>query len=396
MRKKGIKWPTLITDPMMSLVIVGLITLGTIAVTSTTVFIAQRQYHDLFYFARNHFIHLVIACTAFLGARRVPFRRWEKLRGIFLILSVLGLAAVLLPGLGVEVNGSRRWVKIAGWACQPSEFSKLFFLIYLSGYCAQAKNKSKRRKVIFWLLPILWLLVCACLLIVQPDFGSAAVLGLVTLVVLFTAGIPLTSFVIIAIAVTTLAVACAVLEPYRMLRIISFTDPWKYAYSSGYQLTQALMAIGRGGVWGVGLGNSLQKIFYLPEAHTDFIFAVFCEELGLIGGLGLLLAYLFCVLRMVSWAYFFEQNNHLFSALYTVALSSWIAVQVGISVGVNLGVLPTKGISLPFVSYGGTHLAVSFFAFGIFSRMMQDIKPVRVKRRYSRYGAKATGIYERF
>ena len=394
MPKRKIQMPQMITDPWISLAIAALVTLGFIMVTSTTLFIAERQYHDVFYFTKHHIIHLMIAGSLFIAARRLSYKTWEKLRGFLLIFAILGLAVVLIPGLGVEVNGSRRWVRIAGWVCQTSEISKLFFLIYLSSYCAQAKKRTKKQNTIFWLQPLMWLMVCQALLIVQPDFGSAAVLGIVTLILLFIAGMPLMSFFIMACLVASLAAICAVMEPYRMLRIISFTNPWKYAYGSGYQLTQALMAIGRGGIWGVGLGNGLQKIFYLPEAHTDFIFAVFCEELGLIGGLGLLVLFLLCVIRMITWAWYFESNNQFFPAFFTIGLSSWIAIQVGISVGVNLGVLPTKGLSMPFISYGGTHLAVSFFALGIFSRMMKDIKPLKNKRRLSRY--KATGIYERF
>jgi cell division protein FtsW len=189
---------------------------------------------------------------------------------------------------------------------------------------------------------------------------------------LFIAGMPILSFLMIIAAASMQAILLAVFTPYRFMRIISFLDPWLFPYSAGYQLTQSLMAIGRGGLWGVGLGNSLQKIFYLPEAHTDFIFAVFCEEIGAIGGVLVMGAFCLIVIRLMQWSYRFYTESDYFKSFYMSGLAAWIGFQFLVSAGVNMGLLPTKGISMPLLSYGGTHVLTSLFAFGIAFRCLHD------------------------
>lgn len=383
-----------ISDPILLALVLGLLMVGFITITSTTLFVAERQYQDPFFFVVRHVKHVLLALVVFFIARSRKPSSWHAARGVCLLVACMSLLVVFVPGLGLEINGAKRWIKLGVTVCQPSEISKLCYLLYLASYLSQETERIRRSELLFWIRPMIWLLVCATLLCLQPDFGSAIVLTSVTLITMFIAGMPLRTFIVMGLLAMTLAGICAVVEPYRMLRIISFTNPWKYAYGTGYQLTQSLMAIGRGGVWGVGLGSGLQKIFYLPEAHTDFIFAVFCEELGMVGGACLLGVYLILVIRLLSWAYHFEKKRLLFMANYTSALSSWIGIQTVISVGVNLGVLPTKGLSLPLLSYGGTHIAVSFFALGILSKMLQSS--------YEGGGHLSTGmssgggIYERF
>jgi len=361
-----------ISDPILLALVLGLLMVGFITITSTTLFVAERQYQDPFFFVVRHVKHVLLALVVFFMARSREPSSWQAARGVCLLFACVSLLLVFVPGLGLEINGAKRWIRLGITVCQPSEISKLCYLLYLASYLSQETERIRRSELLFWVRPMVWLLVCATLLCLQPDFGSAIVLTTVTLITMFIAGMPLRTFIVLGLLAVTLAGICAVVEPYRMLRIISFTNPWKYAYGTGYQLTQSLMAVGRGGVWGVGLGSGLQKIFYLPEAHTDFIFAVFCEELGMVGGVCLLVIYLILVIRLLSWAYHFEKKRLLFMANYTTALSSWIGIQTVISVGVNLGVLPTKGLSLPLLSYGGTHIAVSFFALGVLSKMLQS------------------------
>ena len=385
-----------ISDPILLALVLGLLMVGFITITSTTLFVAERQYHDPFFFVIRHVKHVLLALVMFFIARSREPGSWQAARGVCLVIACVSLLLVFVPGLGLEINGAKRWIRLGFTVCQPSEISKLCYLLYLASYLSQETERIRRSELIFWVRPMVWLLVCTTLLCLQPDFGSAIVLTTVTLITMFIAGMPLRTFIVLGLLAVTLAGICAVVEPYRMLRIISFTNPWKYAYSTGYQLTQSLMAIGRGGVWGVGLGSGLQKIFYLPEAHTDFIFAVFCEELGMVGGACLLLAYLLLVIRLLSWAYHFEKKRMLFMANYTTALSSWIGIQTVISVGVNLGVLPTKGLSLPLLSYGGTHIAVSFFALGVLSKMLQSSHEGGSGSHIGAGMSGGDGMYERF
>ena len=394
--KRKATWAGIINDNALIFLLSCLLVLSFIVITSTTLFVAERQYHDPFFFIYRHLKHIVCGVFVFMGVKMIPTRYWVETRMIALIVALIGLCLVFVPGLGLEINGAKRWLKLGPLVCQTSEISKLCFLIYLSAHLSKARRQALSKSVLFWLQPLAALFFMTILLCMQPDFGSAIVLSMVSLLVMYIAGIPVRSLIVIGTVGVTLAVICAVIEPYRMLRLITFTDPWKYAYGSGYQLTQSLMAIGRGGYWGVGLGSGLQKIFYLPEAHTDFIFAILCEEAGIIGAAALLLLYFLLVLRIWSWAYYFESQNKGFEANYAIALGTWLATQVGVSVGVNIGLLPTKGLALPLLSYGGTHLAVTCCALGILARMIHTFRPTASRSRTRRKRYFGTRFYERF
>lgn len=358
-------------DPLMGLLLVSLLLLSTLIVSSVTIFIAERTYHNPFYFFNRHLLHLALACISFSMGYLVRPSTWVRYRVLLLFMAFALLAVVLVPGIGTVINGSRRWIRLPLMTIQTSDPAKLLFILFTSAYCAE-KFGNKLSFLQKWIPLISLLSLFAGLLLLQPDFGSAIVIAGVILQILFIAGMPILSFLMIIAAASMQAILLAVFTPYRFMRIISFLDPWLFPYSAGYQLTQSLMAIGRGGLWGVGLGNSLQKIFYLPEAHTDFIFAVFCEEIGAIGGVLVMGAFCLIVIRLMRWSYRFYTESDYFKSFYMSGLAAWIGFQFLVSAGVNMGLLPTKGISMPLLSYGGTHVLTSLFAFGIAFRCLHD------------------------
>ena len=358
-------------DPLLTILLVSFLLLSMLIVSSVTIFIAERSYNDPFYFLSRHLIHMLLAGASFLLGYLTKPSFWVRYRAMMLVVAMLLLIVVFIPGIGSTINGSRRWIRLPLMTIQTSDPAKLAFIIFTAAFAAQKFSSSIgfARK---WLPILLLLAVFDGLLLMQPDFGSAIVTTGVTLQILFIAGMPILSFFMILTAASIQAALLAVFSPYRLMRIVSFLDPWLFPYSSGYQLTQSLMAIGRGGFWGVGLGSSLQKIFYLPEAHTDFIFAVFCEEIGAIGGSVVMIAFCAIVLRLITWSYYFYHREQYFNCFYFVGISGWIGFQFIVSSGVNMGLLPTKGISMPLLSYGGTHMLTSLFAFGIVYRIIQE------------------------
>ena len=359
------------TDSLLVLLILSLLLVSTIIISSVTIFIAERAYHNPFYFFNRHMLHLLLAGVSFMVGYAVKPELWLRYRILLLLTALFLLVMVLIPGVGMSINGAKRWIRLPFLTLQTSDPAKLAFILFTAAYAAN-KSSAMLGFAQKW-LPVLGLLVCMdVLLLMQPDFGSSIVITGVILQMLFIAGMPILSFMMILSAAVLQATLLAVLTPYRFARIVSFLNPWLFPFSSGYQLTQSLMAIGRGGLWGVGLGNSLQKIFYLPEAHTDFIFAIFCEEIGAIGGILVLAVFLVIVLRLLNWSYYFQARQQLFYCYYFAGLCSWIGFQVVVSSGVNMGLLPTKGISMPFLSYGGTHMLTSLFAFGIAFRMIAE------------------------
>ncbi len=359
-------------DPTLSLTLLLLLVIGLIMVTSSTLFVAEHQYNNALFFMQRHSIHLCIGSMAFIFGYFIPTKTIAYGRVAALLFCYVSLLLVLVPGVGLSINGASRWLHTPYGTIQPSELVKLGFIIFTASYCA--KKKSRQRSLdnfdAFRLAGLL--LGVDILLCVQPDFGSCIVLSGVVLQMLFVAGLPLLSWLSLASIAGILATTAALLKPYRLLRLATFMDPWSVAFSAGYQLTQSLIAIGRGGIWGVGIGNGLQKIFYLPEAHTDFIFAIICEEFGVIGGSAIIILYVILVVRMLQWSYQFAKNGQEFYALYTVGIASWIGLQVCIGSGVNMGLLPTKGLGLPLVSYGGTHLITVMLSLGVFYRMLRS------------------------
>ncbi len=345
---------------------------GLVMVTSASLQIAETRLGSPSYFALRHAIYLCLAIAA--GALTyvlVPMALLEKLRYVALIGSGLVLVLVLFPGIGREVNGSQRWISVAGFTVQPSEIAKMGFVIYLAGYIREWREPLQTSWAAF-LKPLGLLGVLTFLLLLEPDFGAVMVLGLTAMGMLFMAGVPSKRYLIIMLVAAVLAALIAVAQPYRVMRLMSFLDPWADQFGSGYQLTQSLIAFGRGHLFGVGLGNSVQKLFYLPEAHTDFVYAVMAEELGLIGNLVLISLFSLVCYRVFNLALQLLEQGKIFAGQMVLGFGLIIAAQAFINMGVNMGVLPTKGLTLPFVSYGGSSLIICAVMIALILRAEQD------------------------
>jgi cell division protein FtsW len=299
---------------------------------------------------------------------KLPMMFWEYISVPCLIIGIFLLVLVLIPSVGREVNGSFRWIGIGPIALQASEPIKLFIVAYLAGYLVR-HNESVKISFAGFIRPIGILTLIVGLLLLEPDFGAGVVLFATALGMLFMGGVPISRFIAwVSVAIVSLF-SLAILSPYRLQRLMSFADPWQDPFNSGFQLTQALIAFGRGEWFGVGLGSSVQKLFYLPEAHTDFIFAVLAEELGLIGSVIVILLYSFIIWRAFVIGQLAEYAGKLFSAYFAYGIGLIIGIQAYINLGVNMGVLPTKGLTLPLMSYGGNSIIVSCMLIGILLRI---------------------------
>jgi cell division protein FtsW len=308
---------------------------------------------------------------------------WQTLGPLLLLAGLTLLVLVLVPGIGYEVNGSTRWMRVGFMNLQVSEPARLCFLLYLAGYLVR-RSKSLREEFVGFLRPMLVLTLACALLLKEPDFGAALVLLATALVMLFVAGARIRDFLVFFSAAVIGMATLAITSPYRMKRLTGFLDPWADPYDSGFQLTQSLIAIGRGEWFGVGLGDSVQKLFYLPEAHTDFVFAVFAEEFGLAGSLVLIALFLALLWRVFKLAMRAASAERFFEAYIAIGLATWLGLQAFINVGVNMGLLPTKGLTLPLISYGRSSLIMTMICIGLLLRIHHelavDAKPVNRKR----------------
>ncbi len=310
-------------------------------------------------------------------------RAWQSLGPLILLVGLALLFVVLVPGIGYEVNGSTRWIRVGVMNLQVSEPARLCLLVYLAGYVVRQQKVLKEQFVGF-LRPMLVLSLGCALLLAEPDFGAAIVLLATALIVLFVAGARIRDFLLFFLTALTAMAVLALTSPYRMKRLTGFLDPWADPFDSGFQLTQSLIAIGTGEWFGVGLGNGVQKLFYLPEAHTDFVFAVFAEEFGLLGSLVLITLFLALLWRIFSLAMRAGDAERFFEAYLATGLGTWLGLQAFINVGVNMGLLPTKGLTLPLISYGRSSLIVTMVAIGLLLRIHHelavDARPVNRKR----------------
>ena len=353
-----------------------LIGLGLIMVASSSITIADRQFNEpLYYFWRqlvSVFIGIVVAAVVL----KIPLLVWEKSGGILLFLGFILLSLVLIPGIGYEVNGSMRWIRSWPFAIQASEPVKFFIIIYMSGYLVR-RGEDVKNNFSGFIKPIILLTAISGLLLLEPDYGACVVLFSAALGMMFMGGVPVSRFFSwMLVAVSALA-TLAMLSPYRMQRLISFLDPWQDPYNTGFQLTQALIAFGRGDWFGLGLGSSIQKLFYLPEAHTDFVFAVLAEELGLVGSLLIILLFSFLVWRAFVIGQVAEASGKLFAAYASYGIGLIIGIQAFINMGVNMGVLPTKGLTLPLLSYGGNSMIISCILLAVLLRADYENRQVR-------------------
>ncbi len=362
--------PFSIDVPLLVLVLL-LIGFGLVMVASSSMVISDQEYGYPFYYLIKQSIFIGAGLIGAALMLLVPTEFWQKNSLMIMGIGLLLLLVVLVPGIGRVVNGSRRWLNFGFIGFQVSEVIKLCAFIYLASYISRFSEQVTTQLRGF-IKPILLLGIIAILLLLEPDFGSVVVITAVFLAVLFIAGARILPFLcLIALVVGVLALL-AVVSPYRMQRLTTFLNPWQHAYSSGYQLTQSLIAFGRGGWHGVGLGSSIQKLFYLPEAHTDFIFAVISEELGLIGEVGLLALYAALVCRILYLGRRALAQHNTYVSYFCYAIALWFSFQVIVNVGVCTGLLPTKGLTLPFVSYGGSSILVNCIVVGMLLRAASE------------------------
>ncbi len=349
----------------------ALLLIGLVMIASASIDIADvRNDNPLFYFAR-HGTFILLGLAVGLVAYFVPLSWWEKNAWFLLACSLLLLVLVLIPGLGKTVNGSTRWIALGSINIQPSELAKLFLVAYLAGYLVRRHDEVRAS---WWgfAKPMIILTLAAFLLLSEPDFGATVVIGSAFMGMIFLSGARLHQFGLLVVACIIVLMLLIWSQPYRMERLVGYTDPWADQFGSGYQLTQSLIAFGRGDLAGVGLGNSLQKQFYLPEAHTDFVFAILAEEFGLIGSITIVLLFSLLVYRAFKIARVAERSGMLFHAYFAYGIAILLGVQASINLGVNMGLLPTKGLTLPLVSYGGSSLIVSMACIAILLRIHQE------------------------
>lgn len=355
-------------DYVVLVAFIGLLTVGLVMVTSSSMAVGQYNYGSSFYFIIRQAIFAGIGIVALLVCLTIPTKYWQDRGANWLIVGLILLVMVLIPGIGHVVNGSRRWIIFGPVAIQVSEVVKLCAVMYVATYLCR-HGDAVRASLEGVLKPIFALGMMGVLLLLEPDFGATVVIFVTALGMLFMAGARLRWFYVLIIAACLAAGALIIFSPYRMARFLGFLHPWNDALATGYQLSQSLIGFGRGGIFGVGLGNSIQKLFYLPEAYTDFVLAVIGEELGAIGVALVLFLFGLLVWRGLNIGKKAHEQNFMFDAFCAYGLTFWMAMQVIVNMGVNLGLLPTKGLTLPFISYGGSSLVIDSIVIGILLRI---------------------------
>lgn len=348
-----------------------ILTLGLVMVASASIAFADRQTGQPLYYLWRQIGYTGAGVLLMALTVRIPLARWRAHGPLLLFASVVLLGLVLIPGVGREVNGSYRWIPLGPINMQPSELAKLFMILFLAGYLVRRGHEVRTRFSGF-AKPMALLVGISGLLLMEPDYGATAVLFATTLGLLFLGGVPLALFLGWVVAGLGVMVAMVLFAPYRLQRLTTFMDPWVDPFNTGFQLTQALIAVGRGQWFGVGLGGSVQKLFYLPEAHTDFLVAVLAEELGLLGLLVVVGLFAFVVLRAFQLARQAEDREDPFAAYLGYGIGLSLALQALVNVGVNLGALPTKGLTLPLMSYGGSSMLVNCLAGGLLLRLAHE------------------------
>ncbi|MFD2642193.1 putative lipid II flippase FtsW [Pseudomonas japonica] len=346
----------------------ALLGLGLVMITSASSEVAAAQSGNPLYHMIRHLIYVTLGVGACIVTMMVPIATWQRM-GFLMLIGAFGLlVAVLVPGIGREVNGSMRWIGFSFFNVQPSEIAKVFVVVYLAGYLVRRQQEVRESWMGFF-KPFIVLLPMAGLLLMEPDFGATVVMMGSAAAMLFLGGVGLFRFGLMVVLAVGAVFVLVQAQPYRMARLITFTDPWSDQFGSGYQLTQALIAFGRGEWFGVGLGNSVQKQFYLPEAHTDFVFSVLAEELGVVGSLLTVALFVFVTVRALYIGLWAEKAKQFFAAYVAFGLAFlWIG-QFLINIGVNVGLLPTKGLTLPFLSYGGSSLVICCACVGLLLRI---------------------------
>ncbi len=379
--------------PLLIISSVSLLVMGVVMISSASMDMAAETVGNSYHYVIRQLIFAGIGCFLALVAVNVPVSWWERSGWLLLGVGLLVLILVLTP-LGRTVNGSTRWIPFGLFNVQVSEVAKLCLIAYLAGYVVRRREELLNTWPGF-LKPLVVLGFASMLLVIQPDFGATVVLVTAAAGMIFLSGVRLTRFMPLIGILVGLGIVLVATQPYRLKRVVSYLDPWKDQFDSGYQLTQSLIAFGRGEWAGVGLGNSIQKLFYLPEAHTDFIFAIIAEEFGLLGSLIVLTLFAVLVISGFVIARRAELANMPFAACFSYGITLLIGLQAGINMAVSTGLLPTKGLTLPLVSYGGSSLMITCISLGILARVeMERLDRERLAQEKTGKRVRGGAVYE--
>jgi cell division protein FtsW len=367
-------------DTVLAWLVIALLAIGLVMVYSASIATAEAgRYtgHQATYYLVRHSLFMAIGLAVAVAAFMVPTQKWQKYAPVLFVIGVVLLILVLIPGIGKSVNGSRRWISLVVFNMQPSELMKLFAVLYAADYAVR-KGAVRHRFVQSFVPMFIVMALVGALLLLEPDMGAFVVICAIAMGMLWLGGFNLKIFGALTVALPLAFAALIFSSEYRMQRVLGFLDPWSDPYGKGYQLSHALIAFGRGEWLGVGLGGSVEKLFYLPEAHTDFLLAVIAEELGLFGVTAVLLLFGWLIVRAFAIGRQAAMSDRLYAALVAQGIGVWLGVQAMINIGVNMGVLPTKGLTLPFLSFGGSGVVVNMVAVAVLLRI--DYENRRVAR----------------
>ncbi len=359
--------PEALFDRQLVWISLSLMLIGLVMVTSASFPVSYRLTDQPFHFMFRHAIFLVLALIVSSAVIQIPLERWLKMSTLMLVVSFVLLAIVLVAGR--SVNGASRWIPLGVFNLQPAEVAKLSLFVYMSGYLLRKQDEVRQTFFGGFIKPIAVFALLAVLLLSQPDLGTVVVMLVTLFGMLFIAGAKLSQFIALMLTGIVAVIGLILAEPYRVRRVTSFLDPWEDPFGSGYQLTQSLMAFGRGEWFGQGLGNSIQKLEYLPEAHTDFVFAVIAEELGFVGVVAVLVLIFCLVLKALYIGKKAFSHDRPFGGYLAFGIGIWFAFQTLVNVGAAAGMVPTKGLTLPLISYGGSSLIIMSVAVSILLRI---------------------------
>ncbi|MFO8141041.1 MAG: putative lipid II flippase FtsW [Marinobacter sp.] len=379
--------------PVLVVTSVALLVLGVVMISSASMDMAAVTVGNSYHYVIRQVIFAALGCLVALVAVNVPVSWWERSGWLLLAIGILVLVLVLTP-MGRTVNGSTRWIPLGLFNVQVSEVAKLCLIAYLASYVVRRRDELLNTWLGFF-KPLVVLGLASMLLVIQPDFGATVVLVTAAAGMIFLSGVRLSRFAPLVAILALLGSILVVTQPYRLKRVVSYLDPWKDQFDTGYQLTQSLIAFGRGEWTGVGLGNSIQKLFFLPEAHTDFIFAIIAEEFGLLGALIVLALFTALVVSGFVIARRAEKAGMPFGACFSYGLTLLMGLQAGINMAVSTGLLPTKGLTLPLVSYGGSSLLITCVGIGVLARVeLERLDKVRMSSEKTRHTSRGGAVYE--
>lgn len=347
-------------DKSLLIISILLVCFGLLMVYSASNVVALYKYNDSFYFLKRQVIFSIIGLSLMILVMNINIEKILKFTNLYFIISIILLILVLIPGIGVVRGGARSWIGIGSFSIQPAEVVKVTLILFLAKVITKINNQLNKIK--FFCLVLLIIIAVFGLIMLQPDFGTGLVIVLSSILVLFASGVNILYFIIIG-SIGILGVCVLIASaPYRLERIFAFLDPWSDPLGSGFQAIQSLFSIAPSGIFGLGYNNSMQKHFFLPEPQNDFIFAIICEELGLIGGIILIIAFMYIIIRIILLSKKIENKEY---KLILIGISTSIFVQVFINLGVVIGLLPVTGITLPIISYGGSSLIFTLIMLGL-------------------------------